>query len=142
MQTIRVLSFDSLSPTRHCMLLVVGVVIISKNLSSTLSLVCIYAQTMCEPLRSLEEGLCPFTPSEEAQRHAAAITDLDEELAQVRLRLDRYGLAPVFVWFVHLVSWSFKRWAICFWFSNPSVYRYRIRLPVPSIWYITDLRCM
>ncbi len=64
---------------------------------------CVRLQTMCEPLRSLEEGLCPFKPSEEAQRHAAAITDLDEELAQVRLRLDRYGLAPVFfclcIWF-------------------------------------------
>ena len=45
-------------------------------------------------MRSFEEGLCPFSPSDEAVDTAQHLTDIDEELGQVRLRLDRCAGRP------------------------------------------------
>ena len=46
-------------------------------------------QFLCEPLRSFEEGLCPFAPSEESTARDEHIFHLDDELSGVKLRLDR-----------------------------------------------------
>ena len=46
-------------------------------------------QRTCEPLRSLEEGFCPFTPSAEAVAQQQRIAKLERDLHQARLRLDR-----------------------------------------------------
>lgn len=47
------------------------------------------SQHYCEPLRSFEDGLCPFTPSTESQAKDDAMATMQEEIAQLRLRLDR-----------------------------------------------------
>lgn len=51
------------------------------------------SQFTCEPLRSFEEGLCPFAPSDDAVRQRQALEQMTEEVNQLRLRLDRWATA-------------------------------------------------
>jgi hypothetical protein len=50
------------------------------------------AQHTCEPLRSFEDGLCPFTPSYSEIAKDERIAALEDEVAAARLQLDRYAL--------------------------------------------------
>lgn len=41
-------------------------------------------------MKSLEEGLCPFTASEDSVEQKETVEELREQVQQLRLRMDRW----------------------------------------------------
>jgi hypothetical protein len=43
-------------------------------------------------MKSLEEGLCPFTASDESVEQKETVEELREQLQELRLRMDRFDV--------------------------------------------------